>query len=96
LLPIYRYRAERLGSKPSDHAARLRGEVQELCDALERNIERNVALFHVAAPDGRSFYYFECVETGQVLGALLSYDARVISDDEYMRIWGTRRPAWPG
>ena len=95
LLPIYVVRAKHLESLGAAHAARLHGEVMILCAALKRAIGHAARLFHIPLRDGRTFTFFENTTTSELLGALASYDARALSEEEWLRVWGTSL-AWSG
>jgi hypothetical protein len=91
LLDIYKARVNFLSSKSSDHAVQLAAELAAFCTALERTPSCLVSIFAVTAPDGRSYIFFEDATTRALLGTAASYDARLMSDEEYERIWGVAR-----
>ena len=92
LLDIYRARAVHLWSKPTDHAHQLTARITALCDAIAPHPDREIAIVSVTAADGRAFTFFEDARSLKLVGSLYSYDARKISDEEHIRVWGQPRP----
>ncbi len=95
LLDIYRARAVHLSSKPTDHAHQLAAQITAFCDAIAPHPDREIAIVSVTTADGRSFTFFEEARSSKLVGSLYSYDARKISDEEYLRVWGQARPPSP-
>jgi hypothetical protein len=96
LVHTYRHRAQHLLSIQTEHAAHLQREVLAFCQALENAIDDSCRLYSFRADDGSTYDFFEAVGRGDLLGALRSWNARIISDEKYLEVWGRARPPFPG
>jgi hypothetical protein len=91
LLSTYSVRARHLKTIQSAHAEQLQREVAALCITLDRASAHAARIFSVTLAAGRSLIFFEDAETLELLGALASYDARKLSDEDWYRVWGHGR-----
>lgn len=90
LLDIYRHRAENLTRVKTAHAAALREEVLALCRGLERLSEDWCRWWRFRGEDGASYAFLEAAESKELIASLHSWDARYVSDDKYLEVWGNR------
>lgn len=91
LLEIYQRRANHLSNIATAHAETLCHEVRTLCIELEAVPDSLVSMVGISATDGHRFVFFEDQTSSRLLGSTMSYDARLISDDDHIRIWGKPR-----
>jgi hypothetical protein len=96
LLAIYRHRAELLPRVKTADAARLREEVLALCRGLETLSEDWCRWWRFVGNNGASYAFLEATESKELIAALHSWDARFVSDDKYVEVWGQPRPPFPG
>jgi hypothetical protein len=96
LLEIYRHRAELLLRLKTADAVRLRQEVLALCRGLETLSEDRCRWWRFVGNDGASYAFLEAAGTKDLIASLHSWDARIVSDDKYVEVWGHPRPPFPG
>jgi hypothetical protein len=96
LLDIYRHRAVLLERVKTDHAEALREEVLAMCRRLETLSEERCCWWRFRGEDGASYAFLEAAESKELIASLHSWDARFVSDDKYVEVWGKPRPQFPG